>query len=432
MGPEQARARVEAHLGRPPADALEAAVVLEAWGGVRARPALELGAALVDTVPPHKPAPAFRKAESTRSASGQEGLALAGALLATATWVAPLAGIFGAVASQQAWTTALPLSLGTQWLVRRRFLGGLEGLAGKRNALICLIAGALVAAGLSFVPDRRIALGCALAIAWVSVPVVVQRGWGFPYAAVLVAVGAGLHLDLPLHAHLAGLFAVPVVAIAAALATRPATPRLLGPWRLALPAGLAGALVGVFIALAGGDPRGVAPDLALLAFMPALLGTLWGAQYLAQIWDLSVERFHRPAGDGLGSAETRRYARHVLAGALGRLVLATGGMAAVVLVTSVGARQQPIGTMAWILGLSSAMGLVGLVVVLLEAFGRQLWAILTAALATAPLLLRTNGLDLGSHGGAVLAAVCIGLLASGWTLLRFLDDPHRSLVVATL
>jgi hypothetical protein len=190
--------------------------------------------------------------------------------------------------------------------------------------------------------------------------------------------------------------------------------------------------VGAFIGLAGGDPFGVGPDFALLAFMPALLGTLWGAQHLAQIWDLSVEPLRRPAGPGYASLGARQFARRVLAGALGRLAIATGGMAALVLVTTVGAQRQPIRTMAWILGLSSAMGLVGLIVVLLEAFGRQLWAILTAALATTPLVLHGHGLNVGTHGEAVLAAVCVGLLASCWTLLRFLDDPHRSLVVATL
>jgi hypothetical protein len=88
--------------------------------------------------------------------------------------------------------------------------------------------------------------------------------------------------------------------------------------------------------------------------------------------------------------------------------------------------------MVWILGLSSAMALVGLVVVLLEAFGRQCWALLTAAAAAAPLVVRGEGLTVGSHGEAVLAAVAIGLLASCWTLRRFLDDPHRSLVLAAL
>src|SRR5207249_9468603 len=48
IAPGQARARVEAHLGRPPQDALEAAVVLEAWGGLRARSALELGTSVLN------------------------------------------------------------------------------------------------------------------------------------------------------------------------------------------------------------------------------------------------------------------------------------------------------------------------------------------------------------------------------------------------
>lgn len=432
MGPQQARASVEARLGRPPQDALEAAVVLEAWGGLRSRPALKLGAELIDTVPPRAAAPPFTRAVPSPTSSGAEGLALAGALLATATWVAPLGSLFGAYASQRAWTAALPLSLGVQWLLRRRCHGGLEGLAGRRAALVCLVAGLAVGAATLALPDRRVALGFALAVAWVSVPVLVQRTWGFRYAAALIATGAVLHLHLPGRVALGVLLGVPLLALTAALATTPPSARVPGPWRMATPAALAGALVGTFIALAGGNPRGAGPDFGVLAFMPALLGTLWGAQYLARIWNLAAEPVHRPAGRGYASARARRFARQVLVGALGRLVLATLGMALVVLATAAATRHQSIGAVAWILGLSGAMALVGLLVVLLEAFGRQLWALLTAALTTAPLVLQGHVHTVGSHGEAVLSAVVIGVLASCWTLLRFLDDPHRSLVLATL
>ena len=43
----EARALIEARLGRAPQDVLEAAVVLEAWGGLRAQAALALAAEVV-------------------------------------------------------------------------------------------------------------------------------------------------------------------------------------------------------------------------------------------------------------------------------------------------------------------------------------------------------------------------------------------------
>ena len=53
MSPGEPRARrlVEARLGRPPQDALEAAVVLEAWAGVPAQRALETARALMPRTP---------------------------------------------------------------------------------------------------------------------------------------------------------------------------------------------------------------------------------------------------------------------------------------------------------------------------------------------------------------------------------------------
>jgi hypothetical protein len=54
--PPQARALIDAQLGRPPQDALEAAVVLEAWGGLASSSSLTLADATlaVPSTTPHE------------------------------------------------------------------------------------------------------------------------------------------------------------------------------------------------------------------------------------------------------------------------------------------------------------------------------------------------------------------------------------------
>ena len=117
----RARRLVEARLGRAPQDALEAAVVLEAWAGV--------------------PAPAGARdgpgndAASARGAAGQPaapvapqrppGMALEGAaflvtVVAIALWAEPLAAALGVGAVERALELALPLTLGAAVGAARR------------------------------------------------------------------------------------------------------------------------------------------------------------------------------------------------------------------------------------------------------------------------------------------------------------------------
>lgn len=431
IGAGQARARVEAHLGRPPQDALEAAIVLEAWGGLRASSALELGAAVVD--------------ESVRAGGGgspqaapappavsppPHGVALATALLATVTWTTPLMHTFGIATFQRAWHIALPASLGAQWLLQRRLQGVLTLPRTVKAAGGLLGAIALVVAALGILGSAGL-VAAGLGLAWLSVLVVVQRGWGYAYAGVLAACGVAMRLGLSGFGDIVLMLVVSTVGLAAGALTMPAELKRPAPWPLALLAGVAGAIVGMLLTLGARGPFAVNPDLAVLALMPALVGTLWSARYLNRLWELSGQPLLGAASQTGPVRRTAPLARGILLGAFLRLCTGVVVLSLTVVAAAVLMRGD-LHVVASLLGVTSGLALVSLLVSLQEAFGRQGWAVLTAAMATAPLLLHSQGIGPWTQGEAVLASVVVGLAVFVWTVHCFLEDPNRSLVVAAL
>jgi len=78
---------IEARLGRGAQDVLEAAVVLEAWGGVRAGSALTLGSRVVPPKPPRwTPGRLANEEPGRRDGILSEAVALIMAILAVASW----------------------------------------------------------------------------------------------------------------------------------------------------------------------------------------------------------------------------------------------------------------------------------------------------------------------------------------------------------
>jgi hypothetical protein len=357
-------------------------------------------------------------------------VALATALLATVSWITPLMLTFGTATFQQAWHLALPSSLGAQWLLQRRSMGVLALPRTPRAAAGVLGAVALVV-GASSVLGAAGLLAAALALAWLSVLVVAQRGWGFPYAGVLASCGVAMRLGLRAPDDIVVMLVVSTAGLVAAVLTTPVPTRAPAPWPFALLAGVAGATVGVLLTLGARGPFAINADLAVLALMPALVGTLWSARFLTRLWELTG---HPLLGVSSGTGPVRRkapVARRILLGALLRLcagvvVLSLGVVAAGVLL------QGDLRVVVTLLGVTSGLALVSLLVSLLEAFGRQGWAVLTAAMASAPLLLHAQGIGLRTQGEAVVASVVIGLAVFAWTVHYFLEDPNRSLVVAGL
>ena len=138
MSPEVLRARhlVEARLGREPQDALEAAVVLEAWAGVPAQQALETARAMMPTrrgvplVSRAKPAPVVRPPRQLA-----EGLAFVVTIAAIALWAAPLVSALGVQVVRDALVLALPSALAVQWALASRHLARQSPGAGFLKAL---------------------------------------------------------------------------------------------------------------------------------------------------------------------------------------------------------------------------------------------------------------------------------------------------------
>jgi hypothetical protein len=116
---KQAATRVAAGLGRPIQDALEAAVVLEALGGLRSPTALALAPGAIDESPSegHKGVKPRTQGGVVAAVSTREVLGLVVTLLATTAWVAPLAAALGTAATARAWQLALPISIALQWML---------------------------------------------------------------------------------------------------------------------------------------------------------------------------------------------------------------------------------------------------------------------------------------------------------------------------
>ena len=111
---EHLRARhvVEARLGRPPQDMLEAAVVLEAFKGLPAAEALATGRQIMASTP-REPQASVAEVPSPRAEEHfvLEALAFVLAVISIACWAGPLSDDLGATTVQHAVIMALPLTL---------------------------------------------------------------------------------------------------------------------------------------------------------------------------------------------------------------------------------------------------------------------------------------------------------------------------------
>jgi hypothetical protein len=344
MSPVDDRARrlgrvrdlVEARLGRRPQDKLEAAVVLEAWGGIRPPVALEVAGDAVDRTDgrPVRSVANPRQAEPRDKAVVAEGLALLIAVVAVALWTLPFGRALGTDVWDAAVRIALPITLGSQWMLRSRYLGRPNGLQALRHdwlgALCVLAAGA----GLAATQGQRGLVCGLLVVTWLGGTVLVRRGWALVYVALLVAVAVEVNLNVdpvPTLAATAGatLFvAIFVVAMAGS------TVHAAGRPSRALAAGLMGAGIGGLLVLDTSVGWGSAGVLPALALVPSTAGSFWGGYHLWRFYE-DVPR----ALAGVPVAEADRVslrgpAMGVLGGAFGRLVGVTVVLSALTLLVA--------------------------------------------------------------------------------------------------
>lgn len=431
MDHEEAGALVEARLGRGAQDSLEAAVVLEAWGGVRARRALALGAELVASdlaAEPSRPPDSYADPDERRRV-WTEALALVTAIVAIAAWTAPIGADLGAAVVERALFLALPLTLGLQWFVRSRYLASRDGLGRLKNDK-------LLAAGLSvaIVSLPSLALGLAgfvagvLTLTWVGGVVVTRRGWGLGYALLVVAVAAALERGAPSVLLIGGAAVVIVCVIVVILARTTAQAGGGFPWRRALPAGLIGATLGAALVADPSVGWGVRGALPALALIPSIFAGFVGGLHLSTLRAAIPESLHGVCVSKARQKSLFNAGIAIVAGASARLV-ATAAALSVVLAVGSDALGTPVAGPGLFLGFG-AVSLATLFLILLDAFGqaRAALAAVVAGLA-AEIALYATGATPFAGAGLVCGGVAVTIIAlpSVFVLLR---HPGRTLATA--
>jgi hypothetical protein len=422
------RRLVEARLGRPPQDALEAAVVLEAWAGVPAQRALETARALMPRLPA-QPLASSSKPVASRRPPGLllEGTAFIVTVAAIALWAEPLAEALGVDAVKRALRLALPLTLALQWALMTRHLGrpsGLTGLVARRGALV------LTAVVLVTVPAALLgapgALAGLLTVTWTSGSILIRRGWAAGYCAVVAAAVPAMLLGAPALGVVAAVAAITVAAATWGLTTAGAwSAAIPGRWSRTLASGLIGAGIGVVLV---GDPSvswtgGAAPALALL---PSAAGALWAGQHL---WKLADAFPRSLAGVPACEAPAARPAPHwpapltTLLAAVWRLgaLTAVGSAALLALTPWLGAGAS--------VGVLAGFGIVALATLLmglLVSLGRPSVAAAGVAGAIAGELVARQG-DVPFPGAALLAGGTLAVLVLLPAALALLARPARTL-----
>jgi len=431
-GSEYAQGVIEARLGRGAQDVLEAAVVLEAWGGVRANTALGFGSRIVPPKPPSwTPGRMSTDEPSSRDSVLAEALALIMAILAIASWAGPLSRQVGTSVLEHAILVALPLTLALQWAIRSRYLSrrsGLASLAHDRVAFcaVCLFGIALPLLLLSsYGPLAAMFVGI-----WVGGTVMARRGWALAYALLLVVAVVGLEFEWPAYPLLEALTAIVLVACVIAVRTgggrsdEPAGRMGRALWAGAIGAALGGLLVGD--SSLGWGVHGAFPALALL---PSVFGSFWGGYHLWQFYD-AIPRGMQ--GVALGQANERDVsgaAMKVFLGSLLRLLGTTIVLSA--LVISIG--EWTSGTSRWSLFVGfGCVALVTLLVNLLESLAYVRLALFAIALSLVVELVLSSLIS--AHptvpGLPLILGASAGILVALPPLIRLLLRPGRILATS--
>lgn len=395
-----AEALVQARLGRSPQDLYEAAVVLEAWGGMPGPAALRVGRELMTVSRMRWPSPeqGHQRVRLT-SELLPEALALLVTVSVLAFWAPALALELGRSAVEAALWVALPLALGLQWLLRSRYLCSPEGfaaLAAERRALAALVLPAVVLPPVLF--GVAGALAGLLVVTCLGGLILAARGWGYQFSGCFALLGGQIFVGVPpllLVAEAAAATAIGVVAAVCVVRVPTVRPR---PWRRAGASGLVGLGLG---ALFLGDPsvRWGSDVVVALALLPPAVGGIWGGLYLARIWTAipGAVRGVAPAGEGSAQVGLRLFA-----GAAVRLVVATVALSVVLAAAEFAVAGRTPGFAA-IAGFAF-LGLAVLAVSLLDALGLGLWAV-AAVMGGAGIELASSAVGLTNvAAGAGLAA----------------------------
>ncbi|MFL5864069.1 MAG: hypothetical protein ACJ780_25410 [Solirubrobacteraceae bacterium] len=418
---------IEARLGRPARDVVEATVVLEAWAGVPAAAAMSTARGVIrsEGTPPRGMGRVDTGDRTEQQTVVFEGIALIMSILSVAAWATPLSRAFGTQALADAIRVALPVAVAIQWGLRSRYLSLPTGLALlARDGVPLIMAAVAVEVSLALVPGWGWIAALLIAI-WVGGAIITRRGWGLLYAIALVVAAVALSRHAPARLVLLVLTSLVVAACAAGLLTRRAdTDERPGTVARALLAALLGGCVGVLLVAdpsLGWGVRGIHPAIALL---PSVVGSLWGGYHLWNLYQ-AVPR----ALSGVPPVRASRLAitgpaMSLLLGAMLRVVAATVVLSAVVIAAAPWTQGTDENSVFVAFGL---VALFSLHVSLLESLGRARAALVAAAAALAAEFVWPHVVTWHVAGAPLAVGAAVGLLLTLPPLVALLSRAGRVL-----
>jgi hypothetical protein len=413
-------------------DALEAAVVLEAWGGLSSEKALELGERMLADAAPETPSTGAVPVESLPP-SPMRFIDYAGLVMivaVVAVWSEALATTLEGPDVAIAWKVALPMALSLQWLLRRRYLANerLGALRMGAGFAACVVAG--IAIALPALLGVAGALAAMLVVVWVGAMIVAQRGWALQFGTVLALTAWFLGGDVaPLLAF--GILALATLVVCVlAVASSPEEVGAPVPWRRAIPAGLAGAGFGLILVSDPGVRWGIGGALPVLAYLPALVGGLWASFHLRSIWEALPEAARQTA---IGEEERRPIVgppAAVLAGAAARLGVIAAPLSALVVLV-VDRDGGNVADAAGILVGFAAVALASLVVGLIDSCNLPTWTLASVASGLAiALAVRALPPDPIPPGGTLFIGGIVIVVVAAAPVMQMIRTPGRRLATS--
>ncbi len=401
----QSEALVKSQLGRYPQDSLEAAAVLEAWGGVSSPFALKLArdqfttgkvrAAISNhSVPPKTPPTA---------PTHVWGLLLT--ILVTAAWLTPP---YPGDTVRVAWLIAIPITQMILGVMHRRFLGSSPNLERLRNNIL---SSAILFFSILFmvaVTGEEGALAACMIIIWVSSVVVVYRGWGIPYAgltgaASIYCVRYAPYSLIPVMVFLAAL------AAAIAIWTTESSPQKPAPLLRVVPTAIYSLALGFLIVLAIAGLADIHSNFFVLALVPTFTASYWASRQLWKYWRILPERMRlTPMGS---QATFSKLSWRILTSTMLRYFLAVS-FGSFLLLGFAALTEQSNSELIPILSSLAVLGLIALCAQILDGFGHPYYAAtgLLAALTVA--LTLQFGLDANEFSTMVGAFIAMMLFTA--------------------
>jgi hypothetical protein len=423
----EASALLDARLSRPAQDRLEAAVVLEAWGGVSGDDAFTI-AESATRMPARSDGRVRRRVVDGDAAASAvaEFLPLTLAILAIAAWTGPLTDEFGVSVVERALLVALPGTLSIQWLLRGRHFADRRGVGSLPHDVWVLAAGLAALAVLPFLGvSGEWALGGLLVAAWVAGTVLARCGLGFVYAGL---VGVAALMLAAGHSAIRVLTTTDLALVAlVVLAVSPARQGAEAPlaWRRIVAPFLLGAGLGAALVLdpsIGWGIHGSAPAFALL---PSAVGSFWASHRLSRLGAVIPLSL-----DGAPVAESDRGSlaspgMRLFVGAVARMAVCIALLSLALFSVQAWLEQPSVAPV--LVGVFAAVSLLFLLIGLLDALGSRRFGLVAVA-ATLAVESSLPYLHPASYPGeAALLAASAGIVMALGPLLYQLFRSGRML-----